>query len=302
MEYAELTKKITKLLQKEFQIFFKHAIEHLLKDGTDFDKTMYVFSIQQSLEILLKLYVVNQYGVLVILDFEQSHDIYYCNKPESDLLDLLNNKKLKTRDYNDLLKILKEDIELTESEKELLSDFQKLRNQIVHMGIDNFTSTIFSRVNLLVAGIFNKLEYKEQADNSNDMENTLIKLLGKDLFNDYLSRTSIITDTEQYLTDNFDYDDMERIYCLECSQNTAIKFQGEYRCYLCGFKMHDYYAGIMECPDCNQKSFYFDPLNTTEDNNPDGNCPCCGAHYAVAKCNKCGEFYIPNLTKCFCDE
>lgn len=296
----ELTNQIISLLRKDFRYFFRHAIEHLVQEDTGFNQTMYVFSIQQALELLVKIYVANHYGVLVVLDFEQTHDVRLREKSEQELLNLLNNNKLKTRDYNKLLEIFKTDADLNKQEKTILSRFQQMRNQIVHMGINSFSSSIASEVNRLVASIFNKLEFKEQVGDKADMDNTLLQLLGEDLFKKYLSTTSIANDTETFISNNYD---SKSIYCcLECLHKTVVydSYAGEYRCYLCGYQLHDDYVGVLQCPECSSNNFYFDTLNISETNPLDGSCPVCGAHFEVAKCGECGDFYFPCISKCSC--
>ena len=300
-KYTELEKKVFQLLKNNFNSFFKHAIEHLTSEDNEYNRTMYVFSIQAALETLVKIYVLFQYGVLVILDFDQSHEINYRPKAQDYLLDLLNKKKLKTREYNELKQIILNDLNFSYSEKNLIAEFQKLRNQIAHMGADSIESEFINKVNFLIARVFNDLDFKETISENYEMENTLKKILGYDLFTKYIEMTSIIQETEKYVAEN--NDEHSICYCLECGNKTSVYDinSGDIKCYLCGYKVNTYYADVMECPDCFCKSFYYDVLNTTSENNPGGNCPCCGAHYAVAKCDICGEFYIPHLTKCYCN-
>ena len=297
-KYQELEKKVFTLLQTNFNSFFKHAIDHFTSEDNEFNRTMYIFSIQTALEVLVKLYVLNEYGVLVLLDFEQSHEINYKPKSELDLLSMLDKMKLKTREFNELKKIILNDVKFYNSDKELISEFQKLRNQVAHMGINSIDNAFIYKTNLFVTRVFNKLDFKDRISKNYDLENTLEKILGKNLFKEYLDKTSIINETEKYVVETYDKNDI--CYCLECGHKTAIYDASleNIKCYLCGYKINTYYVNVLDCPDCNCKSFYFDVLNTTSINNPDGHCSCCGAHYSVSKCDICGDFYIPNLVKC----
>lgn len=299
-KYEELEKKVFILLRNNFNSFFKHAIEHLISEDNEYNRTMYIFSIQSALEILVKIYVLFQYGVLVILDFAQSHEVNYKPKTQEYLLDLLNKKKLKTREYNELKQIILDDLDFTESDKNLISDFQKLRNQIAHMGTDSIESDFINKVNFLIARVFNALGFKEKISDNYDMENTLEKVLGKDLFCKYINKTDIIKETEKYVADNTEEENI--FYCLECGNKTTVYDPscGDLKCYLCGYKVNTYYADVMQCPNCFRKSLYYDVLNTTADNNTEGNCPCCGSHFTIARCDFCEQFYIPDVTKCYC--
>ena len=299
-EYEELEKKVFLLLRNNFNSFFRHAVEHLTSEDNEYNRTMYVFSIQAALETLVKIYVLFQYGVLVILDFAQSHEVNYKPKTQEYLLDLLNKKKLKTREYNELKQIILDDLDFTESDKNLISDFQKLRNQIAHMGTDSIESDFINKVNFLIARVFNDLDFKESISENYEMENTLEKILGKDLFSKYIRKSNIIYETEKYVTDNNDEHNI--CYCLECGNKTSIydSYSGDIKCYLCGYKVNKYYADVMECPNCFRKSLYFDVLNTTCDNSTTGNCPCCGSSFSIARCGICEGFYIPDVTKCCC--
>lgn len=296
----ELTKQISILLKNSFQYFFKHAIDHLLQESTDYNKTMFVFSVQQALELLVKLYLINYHGVLSILDDKQIYDSTKVLRSEDELLDLLRKQNLRTKNYNELLKNIEKDSNLTNSEKKLLKSFQLKRNQIVHMGLDSFSTSITSEVNLLIASIFNKLEYKENTTQNNDMENTLQKLLGTKLFDEYLTKTTIIKDTEKFI--NINYEPKDICYCLECGHETSIYEWEEFRCYLCGYKMQDYYVGIMKCPNCFRRAFYYDKLNTTKENDTIGNCSVCDSSFTVSKCKKCNDFFIPDVTECSCNK
>lgn len=299
-KYEELEKRVFLLLKNNFISFFKHAIEHLISEDNEYNRTMYVFSIQASLEILVKVYVLFQYGVLVILDFEQSHEVNYRPKSQEYLLDLLNRKKLKTREYNELKKIILNDLNFTDNDKNLISDFQKLRNQIAHMGTDSIEPEFINKVNFLIARVFNALDFKEKISEDYEMENTLEKVLGKDLFHKYINRTNIIKETEKFVADTTKEQNI--CYCLECGNKTAIYDSscGDIKCYLCGYKVNSYYADVMKCPNCFRKSLYYDVLNTTFENNTEGNCPCCRSHFTISRCNVCEQFYIPNVTKCYC--
>lgn len=300
-KYEELEKKVFLLLRNNFNSFFRHAVEHLTSEDNEYNRTMYVFSIQAALETLVKIYVLFQYGVLVILDFEQSHEINYRPKSQKHLLDLLDKKKLKTRDYNDLKKIILNDLDFTDSDKDLISEFQKLRNQIAHMGVYTIEASFINKTNLLIARVFNTLDFKEKISENYEMENTLEKVLGKDLFSKYTIKSSIIKETERYVADN--NDEQNICYCLACGNKTSTcdTYSGDIKCYLCGYKVNTYYADVMECPNCFRKSLYFDVLNTTPDNPTTGNCPCCGASFTIARCSICEQFYIPDVTKCCCN-
>ena len=203
-------------------------------------------------------------------------------------------------EYNELKQIILDDLDFTESDKNLISDFQKLRNQIAHMGTDSIESDFINKVNFLIARVFNDLDFKESISENYEMENTLEKILGKDLFSKYIRKSNIIYETEKYVTDNNDEHNI--CYCLECGNKTSIydSYSGDIKCYLCGYKVNKYYADVMECPNCFRKSLYFDVLNTTCDNSTTGNCPCCGSSFSIARCGICEGFYIPDVTKCCC--
>ena len=49
------------------------------------------------------------------------------------------------------------DLNFTDSYKNLISDFQKLRNQIAHMGTDSIEREFINKVNLLIGPIIGGL-------------------------------------------------------------------------------------------------------------------------------------------------
>lgn len=299
-KYTELEKKVFQLLKNNFNSFFKHAIEHLTSEDNEYNRTMYVFSIQAALESLVKLYVLYQYGIFDIIDQKQIHEKDGRLKSQEKLLDMLDKEELKTKGYNVLKDKIFKICNFTNTDKDLISKFQQLRNQIAHMGIGSFDINIVNTVNFLIAKVFNELDFKEKISENYEMENTLKKILGNDLFTKYIEMTSIIQETEKYVVDN--NDEHSICYCLECGNKTSVYDinSGDIKCYLCGYKVNTYYADVMQCPNCFRKSLYYDVLNTTADNNTEGNCPCCGSHFTIARCDFCEQFYIPDVTKCYC--
>lgn len=299
-KYEELEKRVFILLKNNFNSFFKHAIEHLTSEDNEYNRTMYVFSIQESLELLVKLYMLYQKGILDILDQKQSHEKDGYLKSQEVLLDLLDKKELKTKGYNVLKDEIFKNCNFTNTDKDLISMFQQLRNQIAHMGTDSIEPDFINKVNFLIARVFNDLDFKETISENYEMENTLEKILGKDLFSKYIRKSSIINETEKYVADNNDEHNI--CYCLECGKKTSIydSYSGDIKCYLCGYKVNTFYADVMECPNCFRKSLFFDVLNTTSDNSTTGNCPCCGSSFSIARCGICEGFYIPDVTKCYC--
>lgn len=46
-KYEELEKKVFILLRNNFNSFFKHAIEHLISEDNEYNRTMYIFLFNQ---------------------------------------------------------------------------------------------------------------------------------------------------------------------------------------------------------------------------------------------------------------
>lgn len=291
---SALEQEIKQRLRKSFKSFFSHSIEHLTKIEPDYnDYLQGIFSLQESLEIMVKYYLTDLHGYKIIITEKQRSNDDKTNK------DLLDSNSLRTLSYGELIKILNEkDEPFSKEEKELISLFQETRNQIAHMGYEDIPKSVINKTITLIVKVFSNLDFKECIENSDGegMINLLKDLLGTDLYQQLLWKTDIIKQTEDYVSAN--YNNIH--FCLECENKTVIETgEDALRCLLCGYQTESYYATVIDCPNCDSRNLYLDVLNTTQTNHTNGHCSCCGIDLEITKCEDCGNFY-PVCFSCGC--
>lgn len=290
---SNIENEIKDRIRTTFKSFFMHTIEHLTKSDPDFnDYLQVVFSLQESLELMVKYFLIETYGYRNVINKKQ------CTCSDEQNENLLNSNQLKTKNYSDLLEILETKEALFDSEEnELIRLFQQIRNQIVHMGVKIIDKTIINKTITLIVKVFSNLDYKEMIENQSGakMENLLKNMIGEDLYNKLLERTDIINQTSKYALSNYACVH----YCLECENETVIETEDGLQCLLCGYKTESYFSTVIICPNCDTDNLYVDALNTTESNNTNGHCACCGSNLEVSRCENCGNFF-PVCFPCGC--
>ncbi|UTC43231.1 hypothetical protein [Treponema sp. OMZ 857] len=281
-------------IRTTFIACFRHAIEHLTLERISIeDYLQIILNIQTSLELLIKLYVLEENHVEKILE-----EKYFkkCLPTEKFLLNLLKNGELHTKQYSLLLEKCSD--AFTKDELKLIREFEYERNQIIHIGIVRENTDLILKTIKLIVSIFSNFEYKERI--SNDYEEPLInilkdKILTPDLYDRLLSKTKIINEVEKFAQQKSD----EVHYCLECGNNTCIYEFDTYKCLLCGYQFDDYVADCIQCPECNTDNMIFDKLNCTTTNAAAGRCACCGIALEIIECSDCGNYY-PVCFACKC--
>lgn len=280
-----------------FIAFFRDGITHFLKSETSLDdKILCVFSLQEAMELLVKLYFLEERGYVSILIKKHK------TNTEEQNLQLFQNQDLKTLGYGELLEDLKSenDCPLSTDDFDLLEEFQKARNQIAHIGFKYISDELVSSAIDLIISVFSDLKYDERIRNneSEELRNILKELLGDDLFYDFTNKVRVRTRIENKLKTKF----TETHYCLDCECNTVINRNFRYKCLLCGYQVSSYLVEPILCPDCDTKSLYIDKLNTSPDNDSKGYCPCCSAELYVSQCKTCKQYYVIDVQKCKCNK
>lgn len=283
-------------LKNNFMCFFKQSIKHYVVTNRQFDDdVLAVFSLQQALEIMLKIYFVEKIGYTSILQDK------FREKKESELINLLNSGNLKTIGYGDLLKKLKTEsfCPLTPEDYDLIESFQIARNQIAHMGLDVVPEKLLDGILQLVTSVFTDLEYKDRINPSfeGELVNVLKLMLGNDLYNDFIHNTKLRTYSCKKAKE---ISQSEVHYCLECDAEAVIEEGYNYKCLLCGYSVSKNCATIIKCPECDSNNMYIDILNTSPVNDGGGHCPACTATMIVSQCGVCGEYFVPDCYSCSC--
>ena len=293
-----LKEKILERIRTTFICFFRNTIYHYTQDPLTLDdKILCVFCMQQSLELLLKYAIVEEDGYEKII---YKNDI---KKSESELISMLNEGELRTKGYGELLNDVKEGgyFSLSSSDYLVISEFQKARNQIAHMGFEFISDDLLNGIVQILVSVFTDLEYKERLSqvNEEDMVNVLRLMLGNNLYFRLINKQELRDEAEKKvkkLTDN-------PYYCMECESKSVYIDNSNteaYKCILYGFRVGTAYAATIKCPVCESNSMYFDTLNISPSNDVNGHCISCGANLSISQCDECGDYYVADLGSCSC--
>lgn len=283
-------------LKTNFKIFFRQSIKHYVKiERQNEDEVLAIFSLQQALELLLKIYYVEENGYKSILcERDRSLD-------ETEQLRLLHSGDLKTLGYSKILGNLRNSryCPLSESDYSMIENFQKARNQIAHLGLEMVSNDLLEGVLQLVTSVFTDLEYKDRVSYpfEGELVNVLKLMLGKELYRDFINNTKLREYARKKAENTING---EIHYCIECEEKTVIDEGHFYKCMLCGFSVSKDCATIIKCPVCGANDMYVDILNTTPTNEGGGRCLKCHALLSVLQCDECEDYYVVDCGSCFC--
>ena len=285
-------------LEKNFKSYFIHAIEHLVEETqTESNILQVIVNIQASLEILSKLYVLNNFG------WEKIIENKFHNKSAEDIEQLIYNGMLKTKNFNSIKEILLDNIQLDDTDSELLNNFQKYRNQVMHLGVENLSEDILDEAVWFIVRIINILGWQDILKIQNQyLNNSLASLLGEALYKKLILKSGYIDEA----IDNAEskYDDVK--YCFICGNNTlgANDWDDNYKCLVCGCQIsNDNSVEYIDCPKCHMKeSVIYDALNISGNEYLKAMCCACKTYTYVSECNTCHEVYIYKDTCSFCND
>lgn len=252
--------------------------------------------IQMSIELAIKAYLVKEEGVKSIL-----MDKYNSNTDE-EIYNLFTNNSLHTRQYNNLKDILSSNqriISLTDNDCEHLDQFQKYRNNLVHLNLFLYEADLYDlkyEITYVIVHILVPL----LAEISFDYETPTAfynEHLNKENYKKLISFPPYVCEMEKLARNHTEL----QYYCPECFNKTYSPTN--HICYCCNLNF-EYAVEYSNCPICEAKNaVIFDPLNMELNNHiMNGLCLNCDAKMQVHKCPKCGNSYpffsIKELIKC----
>jgi len=285
-------------LEKNFKSYFVHAIEHLVEEiQTESNILQVIVNIQASLEILSKLYVLNHFG------WEKIIENKFHNKSEQELEELIYTGMLKTKNFSSIKNILIDNIQFDDTDNELLNNFQKYRNQVMHLGIKNLSEDILDEAVWFIVRIINVIGWQDILQIKNQyLDNSLASLLGGNLYHKLILKSGYIDEAVDNAEDK--YDDVK--YCFICGNNTlcANDWDDNYKCLVCGCQIsNDDSVRYIDCPTCHKRgTVIYDALNISDNEYLKAVCCACKTYTNVSECNICKEVHIKTETCSFCND
>jgi DNA-directed RNA polymerase subunit RPC12/RpoP len=266
-----------------FRTYLRHGLTHAFAAPLTYsDGLQLLLNIQGALEIVGKLYHVKKAGWQSILPNK------YHGKSEEHLCRLLQNGELKTTIYSSSKDYFLKEFDWTEYDNELINNFQKYRNAVVHLGLSSVPKDITNDSLLLLLRVINRLNFHQVMPLENSyMDNLIKQLLGDDLWDQLIQNANYRFEAVDQAYEHCD----KVYYCLECGNESWGEMPEEdIFCFTCGYKVPEYAISFINCPKCrHESSLVFDSLQEGGINVP-AKCTVCGYLTKVRKCKECGIY------------
>ncbi len=299
-----LDNELINRLKKTCESYLRHTIEHLILQRDDYDNLLQiVINIQGALEAVIKLFIVKNKGYKEITIFKK-HQYTYT---EVQLLDDLNNGLLKFCNYEELIEKVNlsptkescinnlndEFFEFDNEIKNIIKEFEKQRNQLIHIGLQSIKTESFYNAIRLIISIFTHFYY--EANSLYGSFNYLEELLGSELFGKFVSLTGVKQEIETIALNK--YDKKELKYCFGCGFLSMYpKHFDYYKCLFCGCEILEEFIYSENCPSCGKKEIIYDSLNIQDNLYVNGRCSYCKKIFKISRCNNCNKdvYYLHN--------
>lgn len=284
---GKVEKLLSNRLQKTYKLYFISALENALSNNTTENTILQtIINIQAAIELFSKYFVLQQLGWKGIITEE------FHNKSEKEILVLIDKGKIKTTPHWKNKDFTSKKIYINEDDRKLLDEFQNLRNQLMHLGMVDFSSEIPNKTIWLMVRIINQLNWQETLPiNEQYLSNSLKAFLNEDLYEKLIKNSCYVGESIDRAYEIYP-DDMK--HCLECGHESwALNEYEERVCFVCGFKGHETIFGFTDCPKCdNENTIVYDVNSILTNKYVPGKCCCCREKFKVSKCNFCGEVSV----------
>lgn len=287
-----IEEQLGKRLKHTFKLYVTHAIEHALSaQKTEHDILQSITNFQAALELLTKFYLMRN-G-----DWKTVVETSFHRSSEADILKAIQNGNIKTTQFSDNKKLLKDLILLDKTDLSLMNKFQTLRNQVVHLGVINPPQNILNEAILFFGSIIHKLEWQDTLPTDDQfMTNSLSCLIGPALYQKLITNSSYVGDAIDRAHDH--WDDVK--YCIECgNESWVLADNDDVRiCYVCGLRGPEDAFGFIDCPNCKAEgALIYDALNIADNESIPGKCCACTETIDVTQCPEC-EKVFPAFETC----
>ncbi|WP_321310613.1 hypothetical protein [Marinifilum fragile] len=281
----EFDKVLKESLWNNSIIFLKDAIERIVSTNIDREIgtergliLLTCSSIQVSMELALKSFIIDNYGVRSILVSSQ------YRMQDDEIIRLYNSNKIRTKTFEELKKFLKQNNNniLTEDDYDIISDFQKFRNIIVHF-IPNLSDGDYFDLeyDVIQYAIHVLIKILKNGDDLIKSSEFLEHHLGWELREKLIKYEPYLHAMSSLVRQNSD-----KVFdCINCGHRTFS--MEEQICYSCNFENHFYY--LIDCCFCKEKkSVIYDNLNIKGNNHiMKGVCLNCGEDGMIYQCPDC---------------
>lgn len=286
-EVRRINSALDARLTSTFRLCLKHALQHALlaRPGPN-DILQTIVNIQTATELLSKLYVLRRIGWIGIVDKS------FHNVPKAKVLKSIENGSIRTKPHWENWQYVKQHIHTDDEDKRLISNFQRLRNQVVHLGLLKPSKSSLHEAISFVVRIVHQLDWHAALPHREEyFSNSLRVVLGPTIYNKLIGNSPYCSSAKQRAHELFD----DVGFCFECGNEAWIEdFAPDVRtCLVCGYKAPSDALGFVDCPKCRKsRSVVYDVLNVDANPKVPGLCCACRHKTFVARCRACGCDHI----------
>lgn len=183
-------------------------------------------------------------------------------------------------------------------ERDLIDRFQRLRNAIVHFGVELPRDETISACAHVVLKVVRRIVEAEA-------DPWLSRYLSQDVYQALIQFPSYVAEA---VDDAYESGKDVRL-CFECNNETLTTLPGDdHYCFSCGFRIFTEHAPYIDCPYCEgHRTAVYDSLNN-DNGIYRGKCVSCEEALLVAKCALCETEVFPEVfatfdgKKWYCEE
>lgn len=285
--------RIKEELDKNSIIFFKHFIDQITSNDNgvedEISKELVILcisSLQISLELAMKSALLEHAGLKELI---MSKNNVHRNKSLSQLLEEFEGNTLKTLSFENVKNFVRKNEvipTLDEDDFEIINDFQRYRNGMVHLSY-NFSDgdyfdlkydIIYFAINILIKVLYYRHEDLKPSE-------YLEYEIGQKHYKKLLSYKPYLDAMSKLAKSN----SSSVLDCFFCSNSSYAKDK-EY-CYVCNMSYEDY--ALIDCSLCNGKnSMIYDDLNLELNFfSTKGFCLICKSDSILFSCPECETVY-----------
>lgn len=255
-----MTEKMVEKIRQNSWLFLKRSISEMTRNDVEKDQgltkettVISVMFVQMSLELALIASLIDSSGISSIVNKK------YSTLDESALLEMFSKNELITINFESLKNLaVSKGVFLEEDHKDIVDDFQKMRNKVVHLNYDFTSGDLYDLkydlinfiVHVLIPILSGENENQSETISNNLDDGEFFKLIKFGPYKEEMHNLACTLSAYVYK-------------CLYCGNDSlaAGGFENEYCC-SCGSRFDG--VGFMDYNHCGSKnSLAFDTLNIT---------------------------------------
>ncbi len=274
-------------LKNSFLNFVKHAIEHATTENAiENDYIQSLINMQAALEMLCKYHVLRTRGWEDLLS--ESHRY----EPEDEILRKIESGEIKTNKQWRMRDFTINDFAFNQDDIDLLTEFQELRNQAMHLGVLNPSSDLLNNSIVFFVRIIKGMNWKDFLSIDHTyLADSVKALLGDKIYNALISKRIYV---DESIDAAYDINSLDVKLCLSCSNESwVLNDEGDRICTVCGYECNDDAVGFTHCPDCaKDETVAYDKMNLEPNNPALGKCVICQNKFMISYCKLCGNAHV----------